>query len=60
MTYNNKTLEATGKTPFYANHGRYLNLFTRTYPSLETEVAIATAEQLKKIYKELRESLKQA
>ena len=44
MAYNNKTLEATGKTPFYANHGRHLNLFTRTYLSLKTEAAIVTAE----------------
>ena len=58
MAYNNKTLEATGKTPFYANYRQHLNLFTRTYPSLKTEAAIATAKQLKKIHEELQESLK--
>ena len=53
MAYNNKTSKAIGKTPFYANHGRHLNLFTRTYPSLKIEAAIAIAKQLKKIHEEL-------
>ena len=60
MAYNNKTSESTGKTPFYANHGRHPNLFTRTYPSQKTEAAIATAGELKKIHKKLREALENA
>lgn len=56
----NKKLESTGKTPFYANYGRHLNLFTQLYSSLKTEVAITTAKEMKKTYKELRESLDKA
>ena len=60
MAYNNKISESTGKTPFYANHGRHPNLFTRTLPSLKTEAAIATAEELKKTHEEIRGSLEKA
>lgn len=60
MAYNNKTSESTGQTPFYANHGRHPNLFTRTLPSIKTEAATATAEELKKTHEELRESLEKA
>ena len=60
MAYNNKVSELTGKTPFYANHGRHPNLFTRTYPSQKTEAAIVTAEELKKTHEELREALEKA
>ena len=40
----NKILELIGKILFYANHGRHLNLFTRRYISIKTELAIAIAE----------------
>lgn len=60
LAYNNKISESTKQTPFYANHGRYLNLFTRILLNLKTEVAIATAKEIKKIYEELRELLEKA
>ena len=60
LAYNNKISESTKQTPFYANHGRHPNLFTRTLPSLKTEAAIATAEELKKTHEEIRESLEKA
>jgi hypothetical protein len=52
MVYNNKALEATGQTPYFANHRKYLNLFKRTLPSPKAEAAIKSAEEIKKIYEE--------
>jgi hypothetical protein len=60
MAYNNKLSESTGQTPFYANHGRHPNLFTRTFPSIKAEAATATAEELKKTHEFLRVSLEKA
>jgi hypothetical protein len=60
MAYNNKLLESTGQTLFYANHRRHPNLFTRTLPSIKAEAAIATAEELKKTHEFLRISLEKA
>src|SRR5688500_15525072 len=54
LAYNNKLSEPTGVTPFYANHGKHPNLFTRMFPSQKTEQAIATADQLKKVHEQLR------
>jgi hypothetical protein len=60
LAYNNKLNEATGQTPFFANHGKHPNLFTRTFPSLKTEAAVVTAEELKKIHEQLRSSIETA
>jgi hypothetical protein len=60
IAYNNKLSESTGQTPFYANHGRHPNLFTRTFPSIKAEAATATAEELKKTHEFLRVSLEKA
>ena len=60
IAYNNKLLESTGQTPFYANHRRHPNLFTRTFPSLKTEAAIATADELKEVHESLKKVLKKA
>jgi hypothetical protein len=60
MAYNNKLLESTGQTPFYANYGRHLNLFTRTFPSQKTEAAITTADKLKKVHESLKATLEKA
>jgi hypothetical protein len=60
MAYNNKLLESTGQTLFYANYRRYLNLFTRTFPSVKAKAAIATAEELMKTHKFLRVLLERA
>ena len=60
MAYNNKLLESTGQTPFYANHRRHPNLFTRTFPSLKTEAAIAIANKLKLVHKLLKTTLEKA
>jgi hypothetical protein len=60
LAYNNKLSEATGKTPYFANYGRHLNLFTRTLPSLRAEAAMQTAEEIKKTYKEIEEQITKA
>ncbi|EFQ89346.1 hypothetical protein PTT_14432, partial [Pyrenophora teres f. teres 0-1] len=58
IAYNNKLLESTEQTLFYANHGRHPNLFTRTLLSQKTEAAIATAKELKAVHKLLQSKLK--
>ena len=60
IAYNNKYLEAMGKTPYFANYGRHPNLFTWTLPSLKTEAALKTAEEMKKTYKEMEERIQRA
>jgi hypothetical protein len=50
-------LEATGQTPYFANHRKYPNLFKRTLPSLRAEAAIKSAEEMKKIYEEISKKL---
>lgn len=60
MAYNNKTSEATGKTPYYANHGRHPNLFARTLPSTKAEAATQTVEEMKKTHKEMEERIQRA
>lgn len=60
MAYNNTLSESTGLTPFYANHGRHPNLFSRTYPSIKAEAAMATAEELKETHKQMEENLRKA
>ena len=60
LAYNNKLSEATGKTPYFANHGRHPNLFTRTLPSPKAEAAVQTAEEMKKIHKEMEERIQRA
>jgi hypothetical protein len=57
MAYNNKTLEAIGQTPYFANHGRHLNLFERTLPSLKAEAAIKSVEEIKKIHADMSTKL---
>ena len=60
MAYNNKLSELTGQTLFYANYGRHLNLFIRTFPSLKTKAATVIAKELKKTYEFLRNLLEKA
>jgi len=60
LAYNNKTSESTGHTPFYANHGKHPNLFTRTLPSQKTDAAMTTAGTLKRVHKQLRLNLEEA
>ena len=60
LAYNNKLSESTGQTPFYANHGKHPNLFTRTLPSRKTELAMKTAEELKDVHEQLRLNLETA
>ncbi|KAF2624256.1 hypothetical protein BU25DRAFT_348612, partial [Macroventuria anomochaeta] len=51
IAYNNKLSEATGTMPFFANHGRHPNLFTRSLDSnIQTESAISSVEALKKVH----------
>jgi hypothetical protein len=53
IAYNNKTLEATGQTLYFANYRKYLNLFKRTLPSPKAKAAIKSAEKIKKIHKKI-------
>jgi transposase InsO family protein len=53
MAYNNKISEATGQTPYFANHGKHPNLFTRTLPSPRAEAAIKTAEEMRQVHDEM-------
>jgi hypothetical protein len=57
IAYNNKSSEATGKTLYFANYEKYLNLFKRTLPSLRAEAAMKSAEEIKKIYEEISKKL---
>jgi len=51
IAYNNKLSEATGYSPFFANHSRQLNLFTRSLDSnIQTESAITLVKALKEVY----------
>jgi hypothetical protein len=60
LAYNNKSSEATGRTPYFANHGRHPNLFNRTLPSPKAEAAMQTAEEMKKTHKEMEERIQRA
>lgn len=61
MAYNNKLSEATGVTPFFANHGRHPNLFTRSFDcNIQTESAIASVSQLKEIHEKSLENIAKA
>jgi hypothetical protein len=57
IAYNNKSSETTGKTLYFVNYRKYLNLFKRTLPSLRAKAAIKSAEEIKKIYKEISKKL---
>jgi hypothetical protein len=57
IAYNNKALEATGQTPYFANYRKYLNLFERTLPSPKAKAAMKSAEEIKKIYEEISKKL---
>jgi hypothetical protein len=57
IAYNNKVLEATGQTLYFANYRKHPNLFKRTLPSLRAKAAIKSTEEIKKIYKEISKKL---
>jgi transposase InsO family protein len=61
IAYNNKLSEATGTTPFFANHGRHPNLFTRSLDSnIQTESAISSVQALKEVYEKSLENIAKA
>jgi transposase InsO family protein len=60
MAYNDKKSEATGKTPYFANHGRNPNLFQRTLPSPRAEAAIKSAEEMKEVYETIHNNMLKA
>jgi hypothetical protein len=57
ITYNNKISESTGKTPFFANHGRHSNLFERTLPGPKAEKALENTANMKATYDEMRQRI---
>lgn len=61
IAYNNKLSEATGVTPFYANHGRHPNLFTRALDTpIQTEAAISSVTRLKEVHQKSLENIAKA
>lgn len=61
IAYNNKLSEATGCTPFFANHGRHPNLFTRSLDSnIQTESAISSVDKLKEVHQKSLENIAKA
>jgi hypothetical protein len=60
LAHNNKQSEATGHTPFFANHGRHPNLFERTLPGPKAERALTKTADMKNTYDKMRESIKRA
>ena len=61
IAYNNKLSEATGTTPFLANHGRHPNLFTRSFPlPIQTESAMTSVELLKEVHKKSLDNIARA
>jgi transposase InsO family protein len=57
LSYNNKLSEATGQTPYFANHGKHPNLFERTLPSPRAEAAMKSAEEMKTIHEEMSKKI---
>ena len=61
IAYNNKLSEATGTTPFFANHGQHPNLFTRSIDSnIQTESAIASVAALKDVHQKSLDNINKA
>jgi hypothetical protein len=61
IAYNNKLSEATGTTPFFANHGRHPNLFTRSLDSdIQTESATSSVQALKEVHEKSLENIAKA
>jgi hypothetical protein len=60
LAHNNKLSEATGTTPFFANHGRHPNLFERTLPGPKAEKALANMANMKETYDKMRDKIKDA
>jgi hypothetical protein len=60
LAYNNKKLESTGQTPYYANYGTHLHLFERTFLGPKLAAALATADKMKKIHEILQTLLEKA
>jgi hypothetical protein len=57
LAYNNKLLELTRKTPFFANYRQHLNLFKRTLLGPKAQAALTTATNLQEIYEEIRQKM---
>jgi hypothetical protein len=60
LAYNNKILESTKQTLFYANHRQHLHLFKRVFSTKKTEKAMTTATELKKTHENIKTNLKNA
>jgi hypothetical protein len=50
LLYNNKLLEVTGTTPYFANYRTHLNLFKHTLPRLKAEAIVKDADKIKALH----------
>ena len=58
LTYNNKLSRITGITLFFANYRKNANSFLQLREGLNIDKALVKAEELKKVYKNLRDTIK--
>jgi hypothetical protein len=57
LAYNNKVLELTRKTLFFANYRQHLNLFKRTLLELKVEKALAYTANMQVIYNKMQQKI---
>ena len=58
LTYNNKLSRITGITPFFANYRKNANGFLQPREGPNADKALVNVEELKKVYKNLRDTIK--
>ena len=59
LAYNDKLSQTTGLTPFFANYGKNLNSFLQPREGPNTEKALVKAKELKQVYNQLTETIKE-
>ena len=59
LAYNDKLSQIIGLTPFFTNYGKNPNSFLQPRKGLNAEKALVKAKELKKIYNQLTETIKE-